>query len=44
MRIGKKSLRLRSGKVITFKSKKKRENYERVARAAKHGFKLKGKK
>ena len=32
-------LRLSSGKVVQFKSAKKRENFEKVARATKHGFK-----
>lgn len=39
MKIGKKKLRMSSGEVRTFKSKKKRDNFERVARAYKHGWK-----
>jgi len=39
MKIGKKKLRLSSGKVITFKSQRKRDNYETVARAYSHGWK-----
>jgi hypothetical protein len=37
-------LRKSSGKVIKFKSAKKRANWERVAQAYKHGWKPKGKK
>lgn len=36
MKIGKKKLRKYSGKIVTFKSEKKRDNYERVANAIKH--------
>lgn len=34
-------LKLSSGKVIKFKSSEKRENYEKTARAYKHGWKPK---
>lgn len=39
MKIGKKSLRMSSGKVRRFASAKKRDNFERMASAIKHGFK-----
>ena len=38
-KIGAKGLKLSSGKVIHFKSAKKRANFERVAMAYKHGWK-----
>jgi hypothetical protein len=38
MKIGKRKLRMSSGEVRTFGSKKKRDNFERVAQALKHGF------
>lgn len=41
MKIGKRKLRLSSGRVVTFKSAKKRANFERMAQAIKHGFKPK---
>jgi len=44
MKIGKRKLRLSSGKVITFKSARKRANWERVAQAYKHGWRPKGRK
>lgn len=43
-KVGKKSLRMSSGEVRTFKSQKKRDNFERVAQAVKHGWKPTGKK
>jgi len=39
MKIGKKGLKLSSGKIVHFKSAKKRDNFERVAHAYKHGWK-----
>jgi len=44
MKIGKKKLRMSSGEVRTFKSEQKRNNYERVAQAYKHGWKPKKKR
>lgn len=41
MKIGKKKLKMSSGKIRTFKSQKKRDDFERVARAIKHGWKPK---
>jgi len=38
MKIGDKYLRMSSGEVRRFGSKKKRDNFERVARAYKHGW------
>lgn len=38
-KIGKKKLKMSSGEVRTFGSEKKRDNFEKVARAVKHGFK-----
>lgn len=43
-KIGKKELKMSSGKVKKFASEKKRDNFERVAEAVKHGWKPKGKK
>lgn len=40
-KIGKKKLRMKSGKIRTFKSEKKRDNFERVAKAYSHGWKPK---
>ena len=37
-------LKLKSGKIIKFRSAKKRANYEKVAQAIKHGWKPKKKK
>jgi hypothetical protein len=37
MKVGKKSLRMSSGEVRTFKSKGARDRFERVAQAVKHG-------
>lgn len=39
MKIGKNKLRMSSGKVRKFKSKKARDNFLRVAQAVKHGWK-----
>ena len=39
MKIGKKALKMSSGEVRYFKSQKKRDNFEKVARAYKHGWK-----
>ena len=38
MKIGKTSLKMSSGKVRHFSSAKKRNNFERVARASKNGW------
>lgn len=38
MKIGEKKLKMSSGEIRTFGSKKKRENFERVAQAVKHGW------
>jgi len=43
MKIGKNKLKMSSGEVRTFKSKKKRDNFERVAQAVKHNPALKAK-
>jgi|GEM_PF-5944125 len=44
VKIGKKKLKLRSGKIVTFKSSAARERFERVAEAINHGWKPTGKK
>jgi hypothetical protein len=44
MKVGKNKLRMSSGEVRSFKSEKARDNFERVAKAVKHGFKPTGKK
>lgn len=45
MKVGAKGLKMSSGKVKHFGSTKKRDNFERVAQAVKHGWvKPKGKK
>jgi hypothetical protein len=44
MKIGTRKLRMSNGKVRTFKSKKARDNFERVAQAVKHGWKPRKKK
>lgn len=44
MKVGKNKLKMSSGKVKTFGSEKKRDNFERVARAVKHGWKKPKKK
>lgn len=41
MKIGKKGLKMSSGKIRHFKSQKKRNNFERVAQAYKHGWRPK---
>ena len=38
MKIGKRKLRMSSGKIRTFKSAKARARFERVAQAIKHGW------
>lgn len=38
MKIGKRKLKMSSGEIRTFKSQKKRNNFERVAQAYKHGW------
>lgn len=43
MKIGKNKLLMSDGRVKTFESEKKRDNFERVAEAYKHGWKPKGK-
>ena len=43
MKIGKDKLKMSSGKVKTFGSEKKRDNFERVAEAYKHGWRPKNK-
>lgn len=44
MKVGKKSLKMSSGETRHFKSKKARDDFERVAQAVKHGWKPTGKK
>jgi hypothetical protein len=44
MKVGKKKLKMSSGEVRSFKSEKARDDFERVAKAVKHGFKPTGKK
>lgn len=39
MKIGKRKLKMSSGKIRTFKSERARDDFERVARAIKHGWK-----
>jgi hypothetical protein len=39
MKIGKNKLKMSSGEIRTFKSEQKRNNFEKVAKAVKHGFK-----
>jgi len=39
MKIGKRKLRMSDGSVRTFRSEKARDNFEKVARAIKHGLK-----
>jgi hypothetical protein len=41
MKIGDKSLKMSDGTIRHFKSKKKRDNFERVAQAVNHGWKKK---
>lgn len=38
MKVGKNKLKMSSGEVRKFGSQKKRDNFERVAQAVKHGF------
>jgi hypothetical protein len=44
MKIGKTKLKMSDGTVKTFASEAKRDNFERVAEAVKHGWKPKGRK
>jgi hypothetical protein len=44
MKVGKKKLKMSSGEVRSFRSEKTRDDFERVAKAVKHGFKPTGKK
>ena len=44
MKVGKKKLKMSSGKVRTFRSQKARDSFERIAEAVKHGWKPTGKK
>jgi len=44
MKIGKNKLKMSNGTVRTFKSKKARDNFEKVAKAVKHGWKPKKRK
>jgi len=39
MKVGKNKLKMSDGSIRRFKSQKKRDNFERVAQAVKHGFK-----
>ena len=39
MKVGKRGLKMSSGKVLHFKSKRRRANFERVAQVFKHGWK-----
>ena len=43
MKVGKKKLRMSSGEVRKFRSEKARDDFEKVARAVKHGWKPKKK-
>jgi len=43
MKVGKTGLKMSSGKIRHFKSAKKRNNFERVAQAYKHGWRPKKK-
>lgn len=42
-KIGKKKLKMSSGEIRNFRSQKARDDFEKVARAIKHGFKPKKK-
>jgi hypothetical protein len=44
MKVGSTGLKMSSGKIRHFKSKKARDEFERVAQAVKHGWKPTGKK
>ena len=39
MKIGKLKLKMSDGSIRTFKSEKARDDFERIAKAVKHGFK-----
>lgn len=43
MKIGKKELKMSDGSIRKFQSEKKRDNFERVAEAYKHGWRPSGK-
>ena len=43
MKIGRNKLKMSDGSIRTFRSQKARDNFERVARAYKHGWKPTGK-
>ena len=43
MKIGKNKLKMSDGTIRTFRSEKARDNFERVARAYKHGWRPKKK-
>ena len=43
MKIGKRKLKMSSGKIRTFKSQEARDNFERVARAIEHSPKFRKK-
>jgi hypothetical protein len=43
-KIGSNKLKMSSGEIRTFKSEKKRDNFEKVAQAVKHGWKPTNKK
>lgn len=44
MKIGTNKLKMSDGTIRTFKSKKARDDFEKVAKAVKHGFKPKNRK
>lgn len=44
MKIGRRKLRMSDGTIRTFRSKKARDEFERVAQAVKHGAKLTGRR
>jgi len=44
MKVGKNKLKMSDGSIRRFKSQKKRDNFERVTQAVKHGFKPSRKK
>jgi len=44
MKIGRRKLRMSSGEIRTFRSKRARDRFERVARAIKHGWRPKKKR
>lgn len=43
MKIGERKLKMSDGSIRTFKSERARDNFERVARAKKHGWNPDGK-